>query len=238
MQREWIEAGYFIVADAARPDLGSCSLPHRRVTISTCIVDSYPDWWALPWARTSEDELEKRRVSLDLDPSQFAALRAWVADAVARGEYGWPNVFLTLGSAREFHRRFLAGRTGQRVLGASVARDVAARFVRDEAPSGKNAAPGVWSALSRERRAERGGQLLGFDIVGAEVGGSFHTFSCNDLERDFAAHLGIQLNAHGLIDEAAHALAASEYVNRGDVGAEPVNWYPMRIVEYEFAAPS
>ncbi|MGC4068432.1 MAG: hypothetical protein QM784_28055 [Polyangiaceae bacterium] len=73
---------------------------------------------------------------------------------------------------------------------------------------------------------------LGFEVLGANWGGSFHTFSCNSLEQQFSENIGIAFNQDGLIDTYEDALKASEYTNRDDVGAEPVAWYPFRLDEY------
>lgn len=231
---EGIEAGYYIVSDAIPPNRERVFTPPRVVTISTCIVDSYPDAWALPWAGTSESQLREHQTSLGLEAPETAALRAWVSKALESGEFGCPNVFLSLATAREFDRRFLAKVKRRRLLGASVAADVAARFLHEMEPQRPNAGSGTWSALSRNRRIEPGGRFLGFDIVGAEWGGDFHTFWCNGLERDFESHLGIRVNPQGLLEDEVQALAACEYVSRPEVGAEPCCWFPVGIHEYGF----
>jgi hypothetical protein len=231
---EWIEAGYFIVSDTAPPSREGCFAPPCVATISTCIVDSYPDDWALPWASIAEEQLQERRASLGLERPDFAALRAWVSKALESGEFGWPNVFLSLGAAREFSRRFLGKVTLRRLFGASAAADVATRFLHEMAPQRPNAGSGTWIALSRNRRIEPGGRPLGFDIVGAEWGGNFHTFWCNGLEREFETRFGIRVNQQGLLDDEVQAQAACEYVSRPEVAAEPCCWYPVRVSEYEF----
>ena len=186
MQHEWLEAGFFVVSDATSPKRAGSPLPSRIVTVSTCIVESYPDEWALPWFQTSPEDLERIRASLGLNRSAFSGLRAWVEEAMTNGDYGWPNVFLSLEAAREFGQKFLGAVRNRRLLGLSLAEEVARAFVREEAlPEGRGGS-GTWSALQRRRRLEHPGPPLGFDVLGAEHGGDFHTFTCNSLERHYS----------------------------------------------------
>ena len=145
------------------------------------------------------------------------------------GHFGWPNEFFSLRAAREFGIRFLGAAQRSRIVGMSLAMDVAAAFLREEAPQERHDGSGVWTVLKRGVPLAQGGSLLGFDVLGAEYGGWFHTFCCNGLEQEFNEKLGITFNEYGLIDDYSRAVTACEYTNRDDVGAEPVAWYPFRV---------
>jgi len=207
------------------------------VTVSTCIVESWPNSWALSWVKTTPEVARRVRESLELDDTDFADLQLWVSRSMDNGKFGWPDVFLSLRSAREFKNRFLGAIAGSRIVGLSLAKDVAAEFLREERPQEGHGAPGVWTMLKREVALNQQASLLGFDVLGAEYGGSFHTFSCNGLEEDLNKKLGITFNEYGLIGDYSSALAASDFTNRDDVGAEPVAWYPFRVDEYQPEEP-
>ena len=228
MEDVWIEAGFFLVSGGSSPERQRHLLPARMATVSTCIVESYPDQWALPGVKTKPDELRQIRESLSLDESGLEELRCWVERALDEGNIGWPNVFFSLRAARELRSRFLGALQDSRLLGLSIAKDLAAEFIREQ----RDGAPSVSTMVARGIPLAQCSPPLGFDVLGAEYGGSFHTFSCNGLERAFAEKLGIKLNSYGLIDEYSAAVAACEYANRDDVGAEPVAWYPFRVDDY------
>ncbi len=232
MECEWLEAGFYIISGGKSPERATCLLPERIVTVSTCIVESYPDSWALPWAATTSDELRQIQALLGLKDSEFAELRSWVLRAMDDEKFGWPDVFFSLNAAREFRHRFLTAVKDTRILGLSLARDVAEEFLRDEAPQEGHGGSGVWTMLRRGAQLNRPASPLGFDVLGAEYGGAFHTFSCNGLEQDFNKKLGITFNRYGLIDDYPTAITASKYTNQDDVGAEPVAWYPFRVDDY------
>ncbi len=71
-----------MISDSATPNRESRLLPPRIVTVSTCVVESYPDVWALPWATTPSETLRQIRESLSLDESAFAEMFSWVKRAV------------------------------------------------------------------------------------------------------------------------------------------------------------
>jgi len=232
MECEWLEAGFYVISGGKSPEMTTSLLPERVVTVSSCIVETYPDSWALPWVATSPDELRRWQALLGLNDSDVAELRSWVVRAMDDEKFGWPNVFFSLNAAREFRQRFLAGVQDARILGLSLAVDVAKEFLRDEAPQEGRGGPGVWTMLRRGARLNRPAPPLGFDVLGAEYGGAFHTFLCNGLEQDFKNKLGITFNRHGLISDYPMAVRASEYTNQDEVGAEPVAWYPFRVDDY------
>lgn len=229
MQREWIDAGYVLLTEGRSPKSSHGLLPAHLVTVSTCLVDAYPDSWALPWVETSLVESRAIQDSLGLEDDEFALLREWVGQALDSGEFGWPNVFFSAQIAREFQARFLRTLKGIRLVGLSLTKEVAEDFLRTEAPQEGYGASGVWTMVARGESPRAIATQLGFDVLGAEFGGSFHTFSCNGLEQDYNDKFGITFNELGLIPEYESAVLAAEYTNRDDTGAEPVEWYPFRV---------
>jgi hypothetical protein len=71
----------------------------------------------------------------------------------------------------------------------------------------------------------------GYEILGAEVGGSFHSFLCNYLEVPYQQQLQVRFNDYGLIADYADAVRAAEFTNLPTTGAEPVPWYPWVVIE-------
>ncbi|MCK7483538.1 MAG: hypothetical protein M0C28_45795 [Candidatus Moduliflexus flocculans] len=145
--------------------------------------------------------------------------------SLASADLGWPNVFLNLRAAREFKRRFMPAVAGVHLIGLAIAADDVEEFTSDPSSMGEVA--------SRRLPPDDSGVFLGFDVLGMEYGASFHTFSCNGLEKDYVEKLGIIFNAHGLIPDQAQAFTAAEYTNRDETGAEPVPWFAAKLYEYD-----
>jgi hypothetical protein len=71
----------------------------------------------------------------------------------------------------------------------------------------------------------------GYEVLGSEAGGSFHTFACHGLEADYVEKLGLSLNSNGLISDYNDAVRASDYTNLDSTGTEPVPWFPWLVFE-------
>lgn len=233
MESQWIEAGFFVISDGRSPEREPRLLPPRLVTVSTCIAEVYPDVPLLAGTNTPARLLDRMRKALRLDTSDFARLRSWVANALEHEEMGWPNVFYSLGAARKFKRLFLGTVGETRIVGLSLTRKVANDFIQEEGYTAECGEYGVCKMLMKMAVLRPGLSPLGFDVLGAENDGMFHTFSCNSIEGDLNERLGISFNDFGLIDHYEAAAAACEYMNRRDVPTEPVHWYPFRVDEYE-----
>jgi hypothetical protein len=76
------------------------------------------------------------------------------------------------------------------------------------------------------------GIALGFEPLGLETGGDFHSFICNGLEANYCGRLGLELNRHGRFDTYDACRAAVEYTMLDSTGAEPVLWLPWAVSEY------
>jgi len=225
MKSEWIQAGFFLIKEAAPPPSDRQFLPPWIITASECIVDVYPGFWAIKSAETPPEELAKVREELKLTESEFEDLHSWVDLSLASSDLGWPNVFLNLRAAREFKRRFMAAVAGVHLIGLVIAADDVEEFTSDPSSMGEVA--------SKRLPPDDSGVFLGFDVLGVEYGGSLHTFSCNGLERDYVEKFGITFNAHGLITDLDQALAAAEYTNCDETGAEPVPWCAVKLYEFD-----
>jgi hypothetical protein len=92
----------------------------------------------------------------------------------------------------------------------------------------------VLDVVKRDQPLAAGGTVLGFEPLVAN-GGLACSWLCNGLDRDAEEKLGIQTNAHGLIDSMADAARVVRYI-REDGHAEPGLWLPWLLVQYD--APS
>lgn len=233
MKSEWIQAGFFLITEAVPYPRDQQFLPSRIITVSTCMVHVYPGWWALPGEHELLNEGTTRPTTLadvpeelKLTESGFEDLRSWVDRSLASSDLGWPNVFLNLRAAREFKHRFMHAVPSVHLICLVIAADDAEEFTSDP-PSG------MGEIVSRRLPPEDEGVFLGFDVLGVEYGGPlFHTFSCNGLAKDYVEKLGITFDAHGLIPDQDQALAAAEYTNRDETGAEPVPWCAVKLYEF------
>jgi len=204
-------------------------LPSTLWTVSTCICDTLPDSWAIPWSQDSHEELAAARRLLGLTADRFKLMQTHVEELLAR-RYGWPNVFLDLTAAREFLREYAADVPQIRLLGISLPIARLDRFLSEGAPFKEQAAPGIFEAASARTAPAAGGSLRGFEVLAYEHG-AFHSFICNGLESEYASR-GLQLNEASLLPSLGDAERATEFTMLDSTGAEPVPWEAWKIDEY------
>lgn len=227
---EWRVGGYFLKGPVATGALRDERLPRRVWSISSCVSTSYPDEGYLTWVQSSPERQVELCQSLDLSTDELAELKGEVSALFDQGLVRWPNVFGTLCAARDFHARWLTDVPDVQLLEIALKTPDVPVFLSDVASLSNNEGDGVLSVLGEERPVGDG-QVWGFEVLGF-VFGAFHTYLCHGLETEFMDTLGVRFNEHGLITDWADASKASDWINRDEVGAEPVPWYPWRISRY------
>ena len=200
------------------PPIHGARLPPALLTASSCLAAVGPGPWALSWTTGSAERRRDSARELGVDPAALPLLERWLQARMDAGEWTWPRWFTALATAREFVARFCARDPATAVIGIGVTeatvRELGLPIVPDERPL----APG--------------GRALGYELLGAEMGGDFHSWLCNDLEPVLHERLALRVNAHGLIDDLDTAAAAARELMDPEVGAEPVPWFPALLVDY------
>jgi hypothetical protein len=227
-----ISGGYLVARPVAREGTfwDASLVPPTFWTASDCLAHVAPGTWAIEWVQMDEAERLTEAGSFGLPRDRVPDILSWVTSRFDQ-DFGWPNVFLALEAAREFCERFVPRDSDAAILGLALAREDAEDFLQRCQPGEREGAPGVYQRLARRLSPEAGGQLLGSEVLGFDHG-SFHSFLCNALERDFAAKFGAHPNAHGLYDGHMLARQCAAHVDRGEVGAEPGVWLAWALTRY------
>ncbi|HEU4328417.1 MAG TPA: hypothetical protein VFS21_35090 [Roseiflexaceae bacterium] len=232
---DYILGGYYLVEGTERqPWFTLGLLPERFWSISSCICTQYPNLAFLSWSSDAR-ECEAIRTKLGLSSDQYGELVAHVDRLFDEGIFGWPEVWTDVEAARVFRRHYLEHLEHIKLLGIATP----AQYYQELLDGLKSTPPGgvvsLYANLQRQEGLPPEARVLGFEILGREAGGSFHSFVCNGLEQEYLAQLGIQLNDHGLIDTLDDAVRASDFTNLDSTGAEPIGWTPWLVFEVSFA---
>lgn len=225
--QDFVSGGYFLARRAStRPGLGSGLLPTNFVTLSDCLTTLVPSAWTLSWAQ--HEGWESKAQACGFDEERMQGLVSWCTEAFSRGEVRWPGVVRSFERARELKRDFFAEDDGFALLGIALSIGEACDFLAESIGLGENL--GVVLGVEEGFPPEPGGEVLGYDVLGLDFGGGFHSYLCNGLERYFASTFGALPNPHGLFDSrdvatrcAAHAASS---------GAEPGVWRAWRVMLY------
>ena len=224
-------AGYYLVEGLPRPPQMAPFLPPMLWTISSCLCAIYPDSWALSWVTHTPVDRAAMQARLGLDTEAFRALQAEMDAAFDQQRFGWPNVWLDRPAAEQFQRQHLTAIPHVKLLAIALPAPYLDPCLRDSTPTPGSGACGLYQMLSRRIKLTDQTGALGYESLGVEVGGSFHSFLCNYLEVPYQQELHVHFNDYGLIAGYADAVRAADYTNLATTGAEPVPWYPWLVVE-------
>jgi hypothetical protein len=232
---DFVSCGYFI-AKTATDYRKSDFLADRLVTVSTCVTETLPDSWAIEWVLKEQGEAIRMAEKWGINGSEVPRLVRWTTEAINRGLIGWPNVFASYDASQEFLREFPPVVSDWQLLGISLHREDAERFLRvTEPPQSQpgyapNGEMGVRGIARQEDAPHPGGVVAGFDVLGVEISGTFHSWLCNSLEEDASKRFNITPTKDGLLAKYTEAKQLADYADIG--GAEPVPWFPFLVISY------
>lgn len=153
-EREYYSAGYLIIEKCDRGEwMDDRILPTKVVSASKCICDGYPLMWGLShsWRRDDDvfafnvpskppgqklqgrDEIVNHvKNRLDLDRKSYSKLRKWIKREHRAGHIEFPNIFLDLNTAKEFHQKYLEHILDLEIIGMGVSKETIDKYRRDE----------------------------------------------------------------------------------------------------------
>lgn len=227
---ERLIAGPFVLAKE------SGKLPPGILTVSECLADIAPDLWTIEWAKVDDRERAARAAEFGMDGVRLEEAIRWATDHLNGGGLAWPNVFLVLAAAREFHQRFVS--VSVRLLQFSLPEPMLERFLALTTPPAPEAgyAPigsiGAHDALARRTLLTDEGEPRGYEVLGYDGASGFDSFRCNALDADFQRLLGVSFNRWGLIDDASHADRCAQFADSPDASTCAIAWHPWLITEH------
>ncbi len=221
--------GYYLVRP--RPlDFGS-----RRSgivsTASDCINDNLVNSWSYSWTRGINKETKEAKKQFGLDDDKISEIRKWVDSSHDLKRLGWINVFADIESAQEYRRTFFAHLGDINLFGMYFDEREAIDLVEEFKPRSENVGEiGLYQTLSKQIIESKDGEsLIGYDLVGIEDGGDFHSFHCHDIGDELSEKFGLSLNHFGLFDDSDNWKAVLDYLNDEENGCEPVPWFVAKI---------
>ncbi len=222
---DYAAAGYFLTRPAPAPGYEPGGLlPATVRTLSSCLASiGFEYWW------NSENAAEA--VEFGVPPERIDSLVEWYLprfdDAL-----GAPNVAFGTSVISDFVDAFVPNPEGLIILGCALAEPDADNILVNHAAPEGHGEYGIYQLLKRGQSIEPGGTTLGFEPLCYEYGLE-HSWLCNQLQGEAHTRLGITPDPQtGLLDTYEEAKAITDWISRGEVGAEPGLWLPWMIVEY------
>jgi hypothetical protein len=224
---DYYKAGYYLIR--LRP-IGFGNFQDKSVlTCSSCINDSLLDNFSRPWT-IHKKEKEEAIKEYGINYKTIELIHSWTDKMDSESKIGYPDLFFSLDSAQEYRDKFFSHLDNILILGVYLPKSEMDELIKNFAPQDKKMGEiGLRYNLRKNEIDNDIGKLLGYDLIGIEFGGEFHSFHCHDLCGDLHRDLGIKINENGLIDSDEKWRELVDYMNDENKGFEPVPWYFAKI---------
>lgn len=230
---KYVSGGYYIISSIERPDyVDKEVIPNTIFSASECICDIHPSINIL-WGQ-SKKEKELYAEQLKISQSTYQDIENWVGDMFEEEVFAFPQLFTTVDLAKEFYNKFLNHLTDIQIIGIGLPEKYVDEFIEYEEMINKTEKEryGIEKLLLRNVEVDnKEAKMIGYEVLGFEFG-TFHSYLCNGLEKDFKKHFNFVLNENGFIPTLEESARYCVYSNDEDVGTEPVLWLPWAIFKY------
>jgi hypothetical protein len=227
---KYYKAGYYLIKK--KPINFGADRGNLVETCSACINLSVFDNWCLSWMSEKLDKKEK--IELELTDSKIKKIHKWTDIRFDNGS----NVFPDLKTAIEFKDLFLKDKSDVNIY-SLVFPEVDTELLISEFAEGKNTTEFNYNngnfglrknLIKKEEDLDNYNEkFLGYDFIGVECDGSFHSFYCHDITKKLIDKFSLTLNSNGLFEKIELAEKIREYLNDPDTGLEPVPWYIVKV---------
>lgn len=199
-------------------------------TCSECINDNIVDDWSYSWTSDNNRKISEVKNQYQFSDTQIDNIRNWVDNKFNDNKIGFLNVFADVETALEYKNNFFSHISDIKVMALYFDETERKDILNEFKPqSEKNGEIGLRLTLLKAIQENGKEKFLGYDYIGIEIGGSFHTFHCHDIGKELSDKYDLTLNKFGLFDNDKNSKQVLKYLNDENNGCEPVPWYVAKI---------
>lgn len=222
MERYYL-GGYYLIKLKSIVYFGETK-PRVLYTCSHCFNKYLFDYWCL--SNYEPDETDK--FELGLTDEKIQAIKEWSGDKYDLGLIKWGNTFSDLETAETFKNLFFSDLPDTYIYSIYLSETDTDSFLTDFYDNGFDKGNFALYYNLTEKIAEEinpNEELIGYDFIGVDIGGSFHSFYCHGIGNELAEKFSLQFNQFGLFDEVKQPELVRDYLNAPGAPVEPVPWY-------------
>lgn len=206
-------------------------------TTSSCINDALVDTWAYSWSIQDKKMLEQVKKDFQLDDNSIKQIQSWADKKFELGKLQWVDNFPDLDTALEYKQTFFSHLSDVSIYSIYISAADREALIKEFAIEQDNQGDfGLQQNLLLKIQEKENDKeiLIGYDLIGVEVGGTYHTFYCNNATQELIDKFQLVLNENGLFTEVEDWTPIKDYLNNEENGFEPVPWYiakTKRVIE-------
>ena len=230
-EQEFYSGGYYLFRVNTRKS--SSTKGARILTCSECVNDSLLDAWAIPWVNYDGDEIQETIDSLEISTQTHDKIRNWVDDQMNKGNIGSPQVFSDLQTVKYYRDTYFKHIKDKEILQILFSAEERKSFLNEFKPvKDEYGTLGIYDNLLKKipEMSDSSYSVIGYDLIGVEISGGFHTFHCHDLASELNTKFNVKVNDLGLISKIPNRKEIAEYMNNEDSGFEPVPWFWVKVI--------
>jgi hypothetical protein len=206
-------------------------------TASDCINESLIGGWAYPWNKKARKDSAYAEEIFGIDRERVELIRRWIGEKFESNSIGWESVFMDKHSAIECKEKFFTQVQDAFLLAIYFNEEERNELLSEFKPESEaEGEVGVYQILMTGTLETKcsSEDLMGFDLIGMEYGGAFHTFRCHEMAGELIEKFGLRLNEFGLFDEPDSWHEILNFMNDEETGCEPVPWYVAKVKKVRF----
>lgn len=198
---------------------------------STCFNDNVLGSWAYSWITDIDAEIEEHKQNYALSDATVSEIREWVNARFEEKKIGWPCLFADLETLMEYQQKFFAHLPDLRIFALYFAENEADSLIQECNPNGGyEGVIGLAQLLADkiEEKESKNEQTIGYDVIGVEWSGDFHSFHCHDIGKELSDRFGLTINSFGLFEPCDDWTPVLDYFHDDENGCEPVPWFVVK----------
>jgi len=218
--------GYYLIKE--RPMNFGSFKSETVCTCSNCINDSLIENWSYSWTTDNNSQIENIKQEYQISDEVVASIRQWVDQAFQNKRIGWINLFLDLETANEYKNKFFSHLPNIKIIAIYFTDPEIEALLSEFHPQHENLGSiGLIDNLSKKILEKESSTeiFIGFDVIGIEPDGSFHTFYCHDISNDLIKRFGLTINKYVLFEDIKNRQPVLDFMNDEQNGFEPVPWF-------------
>jgi len=198
-------------------------------TCSNCINDSYLDSWSISWANSNDESLEQTKSNFNLTANEIVEIQNWSDKKFNDKRIGWSNTFSDLETLLEYKNQFFPDEIDFQILSINFPENEKTEFLKVFDKESDYAEIGLSINLEKSILENETEVFLGFDLIGVEISGDFHSFHCHDLAKDLIQKFNVKINEFGLIESHNNWDDIILYMNDESNGFEATPWFLVKV---------
>lgn len=198
---------------------------------SDCINDNLLGTWAYSWTTNNDGEIDKIKRQFFINDHKISEIRQWIDKKFEDKKIGWHDLFTNLETLIEYKEKFYSHLTDHAIFALYFNENETNCLLHEFNSNGKlEGEIGLHQILS-EKIVEKelaNEKTIGFDLIGVELGGDFHSFHCHDIGKELSDKFELTLNDYGLFEPCDDWSPVIDYLNDEVNGFEPVPWFVVK----------